>query len=90
MRWRTPRCGALAEGHANERMEARPGTWIRAVCREEEPALASPPRRVRPIGSHLTWSATLDSSSPGKGRWRTSPGTRRRGGTKVTERHAWT
>ena len=33
MRWRTPRCGALAEGHANERMEARSGTWIRAVCR---------------------------------------------------------
>ena len=51
MRWRTPRCGALAEGLANERMEARSGTWIRAVCREEEPALASPPRPVRPIGS---------------------------------------
>ena len=33
MRWRTPRCGALAEGHANERMEARSETWIRAVCR---------------------------------------------------------
>ena len=71
MRWRMPRYGALAEGHANERMEARSGTWIRAVCREEEPALASsseacPPDRVsfsRPASPSVSYESGSRSVS---------------------------